>query len=210
MSPAPMPWPRVESSRLVSLRYTATATLDLTLRTGAVYRYFTVPLAIMDGLLAADSKLGSGKIFRVNVADTVDMLRGLIDDARRRWSVTHGDATASNFLVDAVGQDYLLDWTCACLAPPERDVVHYLTPRFSEFLAGYRQNGPVHGLDLDVFNYYLCRWQVDGVIDFGGRMFDDRRGDHDPRLESVIRLFAPDRSEAIGQSLAVAECALRA
>lgn len=46
----------VVSSLLASMRYSPQATLDLEFRRGVVYRYFTVPLAVVDGLRAAGSK----------------------------------------------------------------------------------------------------------------------------------------------------------
>lgn len=46
----------IVSSLLASMQYSPQATLDLEFRSGAVYRYFTVPRAIADGLRAADSK----------------------------------------------------------------------------------------------------------------------------------------------------------
>jgi lysyl-tRNA synthetase class 2 len=46
----------VVSSLLASMRYSSRATLDLEFCSGAIYRYFTVPRAIVDGLRTADSK----------------------------------------------------------------------------------------------------------------------------------------------------------
>jgi hypothetical protein len=38
------------------MRYTRGATLDLEFRSGAIYRYFAVPPAVFQGLIAAESK----------------------------------------------------------------------------------------------------------------------------------------------------------
>jgi hypothetical protein len=46
----------VRSSLLSSVGYSINATLDLELRSGAVYCYFAVPQAVFDGLIAAESK----------------------------------------------------------------------------------------------------------------------------------------------------------
>ena len=46
----------VVSSLLASLRYSIDATLELEFRSGATYRYFAVPPAIVHGLIAAESK----------------------------------------------------------------------------------------------------------------------------------------------------------
>ena len=46
----------LDSSLLASMRYSSPATLDLRLRNGATYRYFTVPRHVADGLAAAASK----------------------------------------------------------------------------------------------------------------------------------------------------------
>ena len=46
----------VRSSLLSSVGYSIDATLDLELRSGAVYRYFAVPRAVFDRLIAAESK----------------------------------------------------------------------------------------------------------------------------------------------------------
>jgi len=46
----------VVSSLLSSMRYSIDATLELEFRSGAIYRYFAVPHAIFQGLIAAASK----------------------------------------------------------------------------------------------------------------------------------------------------------
>jgi hypothetical protein len=46
----------VVSSLLASMRSSSQATLDLEFRSGLVYRYFTVPRAIVEGLHIANSK----------------------------------------------------------------------------------------------------------------------------------------------------------
>ena len=56
----------IASSLLAAMRYSSQATLDLEFRSGAVYRYFTVPRAIVDGLGAADSK---GAYFNRHIKD---------------------------------------------------------------------------------------------------------------------------------------------
>jgi hypothetical protein len=54
----------VHSSLLASIRYCVHATLDLEFRSGALYRYFTVPRALFEGLIAAESK---GTYFNLNI-----------------------------------------------------------------------------------------------------------------------------------------------
>ena len=56
----------VQSSLLASVGYSIDATLDLEFRTGAIYRYFAVPQAVFEGLIAADSK---GVYFNRKVRD---------------------------------------------------------------------------------------------------------------------------------------------
>lgn len=46
----------VESSVLSSVGYSTDATLDLEFRSGAIYRYFAVPPAVFEDLIAAESK----------------------------------------------------------------------------------------------------------------------------------------------------------
>jgi hypothetical protein len=46
----------VVSSMLASVAYSIDATLDLEFHTGATYRYFAVPEAVFQGLIAAESK----------------------------------------------------------------------------------------------------------------------------------------------------------
>jgi len=46
----------VVSSVIASVAYWSPATLDLTFRRGARYRYFAVPASVVEGLLAAPSK----------------------------------------------------------------------------------------------------------------------------------------------------------
>jgi hypothetical protein len=46
----------VDSSWIRSVTYAADATLTVRFRSGAVYRYFTVPRSILEGFLTAPSK----------------------------------------------------------------------------------------------------------------------------------------------------------
>ncbi len=46
----------VVSSLLSSMRYSIEAILELEFRSGAIYRYFAVPPAVVEGLIAAESK----------------------------------------------------------------------------------------------------------------------------------------------------------
>jgi hypothetical protein len=46
----------VESSLLSAIGYSINATLDLEFRNGAIYRYFAVPQAVFEELIAAESK----------------------------------------------------------------------------------------------------------------------------------------------------------
>lgn len=57
----------VESSLLSSIGYSIDATLELEFRSGAIYRYFAVPPAVFQGLIAADSK---GAYFNRNVRNS--------------------------------------------------------------------------------------------------------------------------------------------
>ena len=46
----------VVSSLLSSMAYSIDATIELEFRSGAIYRYFAVPHAVFQGLIAAESK----------------------------------------------------------------------------------------------------------------------------------------------------------
>ena len=56
----------VESSLLSSLTYSEHRTLELYFRTGAVYRYYSVPREVLQALLAAPSK---GAYFNRHIRD---------------------------------------------------------------------------------------------------------------------------------------------
>lgn len=56
MSRQQVVWIPVQSSLLASVGYSVHATLDLEFRSGALYRYFAVPHAVLEGLIAAQSK----------------------------------------------------------------------------------------------------------------------------------------------------------
>jgi hypothetical protein len=56
----------VESSVLSSVAYSTAATLELEFRSGAIYRYFAVPPAVFEHLIAAESK---GAYFNRHVRD---------------------------------------------------------------------------------------------------------------------------------------------
>jgi hypothetical protein len=56
----------VHSSLLASIGYSVYATLDLQFRSGALYRYFTIPRTLFDALIAAESK---GAFFNRNIRD---------------------------------------------------------------------------------------------------------------------------------------------
>jgi hypothetical protein len=69
----------VDSSLIRSVTYGSDATLTVYFHSGAVYRYFTVPRAILDALLAAQSK---GTYFNRHIRNdfpcrrVVDVARG--------------------------------------------------------------------------------------------------------------------------------------
>lgn len=54
----------VRSSLLSSIGYSIDTTLELEFRSGAIYRYFEVPQAVFEALIAAESK---GAFFNRNV-----------------------------------------------------------------------------------------------------------------------------------------------
>jgi hypothetical protein len=54
----------VQSSLLASIGYSVHASLDLEFRSGALYRYFTIPLTVFKELIAAESK---GAYFNRNI-----------------------------------------------------------------------------------------------------------------------------------------------
>ena len=56
MSRPPAAHTTVVSSLLSSMRYSIEAILELEFRSGAIYRYFAVPPAVVEGLIAAESK----------------------------------------------------------------------------------------------------------------------------------------------------------
>jgi hypothetical protein len=63
----------VDSTLLASVRYDAGGSiLRLEFRDGAIYRYFAVPAAIHNGLLAADSK---GSYFNQEIRNSLHFIR---------------------------------------------------------------------------------------------------------------------------------------
>ena len=56
MSRAPDRSVALDSSVLAAMTYSRTATLDLRFRSGTLYRYFSVPPHVLNGLIAAPSK----------------------------------------------------------------------------------------------------------------------------------------------------------
>ncbi len=62
----------VQSSLLSSIGYSIDAILELEFRSGAIYRYFAVPQAVFEGLIAAESK---GAFFNRNVRSRFRYLR---------------------------------------------------------------------------------------------------------------------------------------
>ena len=58
MNSPPVPRIPVQSSLLASVGYSIDETLDLEFLSGAVYRYFAVPHAVFEDLIAAQSKGG--------------------------------------------------------------------------------------------------------------------------------------------------------
>ncbi len=64
MSPSPDYTRALVSSVLARMTYSRHATLELTFRSGAIYRYVAVPRPVVDGLIAAESK---GTYFNTHV-----------------------------------------------------------------------------------------------------------------------------------------------
>jgi Ser/Thr protein kinase RdoA (MazF antagonist) len=144
---------------------------------------------------AAGLVLDCGAALR-EAAGIVDSLRPCVDAARVRWVVTHGDSQG-NVVVDPNGRKYFIDWTDAAMAPPERDVVHYAGSGFEAFLAGYLAAASTDRFSSTIMTYYLHRWQVEGVVYYGSRLFD-----------AVLRLFIPYRFDAVADALAILRRAL--
>ena len=66
MKPIPEVRTPLISSLLAAMQYAPQATLDLEFRSGAIYRYFTVPRAVAHGLDVAASK---GAYFNRHIKD---------------------------------------------------------------------------------------------------------------------------------------------
>jgi hypothetical protein len=62
----------VDSSLIRGVTYGSDATLTIRFHSGAVYRYFTVPRTVVEGLLAATSK---GTYFNRHIRDAVPYQR---------------------------------------------------------------------------------------------------------------------------------------
>ena len=68
-----MDWVPVESTSLNAVKYEAESlNLFIEFEHGAIYRYSTVPQAIFDGMLAAESK---GQFFNANIRNVYPYVR---------------------------------------------------------------------------------------------------------------------------------------
>jgi spectinomycin phosphotransferase len=132
-------------------------------------------------------------------------LNSLYDGPRHRGGrlvMTHGDLTPGNVIVSDGGRIYLVDWSSAHLARPERDLVQVSDQALADFLLGYREEAPVD-VDRDCLLFYLCRWPLEAIHCFGRRMLEPGRDERQRRHDAeIVRRFLPFDLAALEQRAA--------
>lgn len=90
-------------------------------------------------------------------------------------AITHGDANFANILRDNEANLYLVDWGEIGIAPVERDMLSFIEVDgkpldFKRFLSSYLVNRPQTLLNHEVFEFYLYRWCLQEIADYGSRI----------------------------------------
>lgn len=135
--------------------------------------------------------------------DQAEKLAGSLQGVQLPLVLTHGDLTTGNFIRDAHGQLYLLDWSKLRPAPAERDLFYFVEPDFDFFVRRYvyyRQERP--RLSAERFAFYLYYDTLAAVLDYGSWiLLEDSQPEDVAYAWIQLQVLTPRRLESLSGTL---------
>lgn len=114
------------------------------------------------------------------------------------YVVTHGDPTQGNLLRDLDGGLHVVDWDEVALGPPERDLVFFGDTGWEVFWNAYRAAGGPAVCRADALRYYMYRWDLQEVADWGSRLLAGGLSQAEERRSwNEFAMYLPLRHEEI-------------
>nr|WP_283248444.1 phosphotransferase [Bacillus sp. FJAT-49711] len=96
------------------------------------------------------------------------------------FSITHGDPNYANIMRDLKGNLHLIDFGELAYGPIERDIMAFTGNEFfHSFLFEYYKFHPYAKLHVEVFEFYLYRWALQEIADFGSQIFFGSTGNEE-------------------------------
>ena len=91
------------------------------------------------------------------------------------YTLTHGDPNFANILRDEEGKLHLIDWGELAVSSIERDLMFFIEVdgeplNFKQFLTSYMAHRPKAKFHPEIIEYYLYRWCLQEIADYGGRL----------------------------------------
>ncbi|MCM3439234.1 phosphotransferase [Metabacillus halosaccharovorans] len=98
-----------------------------------------------------------------------------------KQTITHGDPNFSNILCGSNEKLYFIDWGEIAFAPVERDLMFFLEVDgnpldFEQFISTYLKNRPDTIIHPEIVEFYLYRWCLQEIADYGYRLLVENNG----------------------------------
>ncbi|WP_026562707.1 phosphotransferase [Bacillus sp. J37] len=98
-----------------------------------------------------------------------------------KQTITHGDPNFSNILRGPNQKLYFIDWGEIAFAPVERDLMFFLEVDgkpldFGQFISTYLKNRPETIIHPEIVEFYLYRWCLQEIADYGYRLLVENNG----------------------------------
>ncbi|MCJ8006543.1 phosphotransferase [Lederbergia wuyishanensis] len=119
------------------------------------------------------------------------------------YSFTHGDPNYANIMRESEGQLYLIDFGEVAYGPIERDIVAFIGNEFFQpFLLEYVKHNQNAKFHIDVFEFYLYRWALQEISDYGSQLFFGSMGEEEnEHAWAELQPYLPLPHEEIAKSL---------
>ena len=118
-------------------------------------------------------------------------------------AITHGDPNYANIMRDLQGKLHLVDFVWIGIGPVEHDLMAYAEDElFSQFLSEYIKNRPQTKLHLEMFEFYLYRWCLQEISDYGNQIYFGTSGElESEHAWTELQPYLPIPHEDIKKSL---------
>ncbi|MBS4176767.1 phosphotransferase [Lederbergia citrea] len=94
------------------------------------------------------------------------------------WTITHGDPNYANIMRDLQGDLYLIDFGEIAIGPIERDLMAFSENEFfGKFISTYKEIRPEAKFHLETFEFYIYRWCLQEISDYGMQIFFGTSGE---------------------------------